>query len=227
MAQDAERRRIARELHDTTAQNLLGATLNIARVTRGMPNLGHGIREPLDAAQLLIDQTQRELRTLSYLLHPPMLDEAGLPSALQLYIDGFAQRSGIAVKLEISPELLERRMRSEVEMALFRVVQEGLTNVHRHSGSSIALVDLRLSRTSPEQRQLVLEIADSGSGMRREPSASSVEDERPGIGLSSMRERVGQLGGFLRVTSDPCGTKIRVFVPLENDAMPLVGASRE
>lgn len=225
--QDEERRRIARELHDSTAQNLLGAEINIERALRLSPNISVTAASALEESRQLIEQSQREIRTVAYLLHPPMLDEIGLPSTLGWYVDGFAKRAGIAVGLEVSPELTERRLPTEIETALFRVVQEALTNVHRHSGSSIA--DIRLAYepapSAAGESLIMLEIADEGRGIAREPNGHAVTGRKTergivsaiGVGLPGMRERVRQLGGRLDIRSSAQGTTVRVTVPLDED----------
>ncbi len=135
-SEEETRRRIARELHDSTAQNLLGASLGIGQALRLVPRLKQTARAALEESRALIEQSQREIRTVSYLLHPPMLDEAGLPAALRWFCDGFAKRTEIAVELDIARDI--GRMPEDIEAALFRVAQEALTNVHRHSGAAKA-----------------------------------------------------------------------------------------
>jgi signal transduction histidine kinase len=225
--QDQERRRIARELHDSTAQNLLGAALDIDRVLRLVPEIDARAESALQEGRQLIEQSQREIRTVAYLLHPPMLDDAGLPSALSWYVNGFSKRSGIAVSLEVSSEMTERRLPTEVEMALFRVVQEGLTNVHRHSGSNIARVRLAVERApSAGESVVTLEITDAGRGMPSEAvhaavaggDTGSVSAPALGVGLVGMRERVRQLGGRLDIRSGAQGTSLQAIVPLGENA---------
>ena len=140
--QDEERRRIARDLHDSTAQNLLGATLGIERALRLAPQMAERARSALADSQGLIEQSQQEIRTVSYLLHPPMLDEMGLPSALRWYMEGFTKRSGIAVDICVAAPIEGRRFPFDIEAALFRVLQECMTNVHRHSGSATARIEM-------------------------------------------------------------------------------------
>jgi PAS domain S-box-containing protein len=220
--QDEERRRIARELHDSTAQNLLGATLGIYRAKRLLPELSPEAAKALDDSCDLIEQSQREIRTTAYLLHPPMLDEAGLPTALQWYIDGFVKRSGIAVDLSIAPEIENHRLPYEVETALFRVVQEALTNVHRHSGSQTA----RVALACPPDKGfpgVVLTVEDEGRGIAglwsegRFDVASDGGSLRGlgGVGLVGMSERLRQLNGYLRIRSRPGNTEISAVVRLD------------
>jgi two-component system, NarL family, sensor kinase len=225
-AQDRERRRIARDLHDSTAQNLAAVSLNIGRVLRLAPDIAVAATSALQESCQLIKQSEREIRTLTYLLHPPMLDDVGLPSALGWYVEGFSKRSGIAVSLEIAPELTERRLLIEVETALFRVVQEGLSNVHRHSGSSTARIRLALAQAPSSGESVVtLEIADAGRGMSKEAGGPVFVNGKPrsavrpalGVGVAGMRERVRQFGGRLEIRSNGHGTSIRAIVPLDDN----------
>lgn len=205
--QDEERRRIARELHDSTAQNLSAANLNLARLPQAVANGDDKAREALADTTKLVEQSLREIRTLSYLLHPPMLDEAGLVSALGWFIDGFGKRSGIDVQLEVMPGL--DRLPVEQETALFRVVQESLNNIQRHSGSPRATI--RLIRTS---REVMMEIVDEGRGMSRESAAAAREEAGAlGVGIRGMRERLRQLEGRLEIESGPRGTRVRAILP--------------
>ena len=196
---DEERRNIARELHDSTAQLLAALSLNISVANDEAQYVDPRIRRALEESAELTDQCLREIRTVSYLLHPPELDELGLETALTRYIDGFAQRSGIRVEIRLSPRI--GRLSREVDTAIFRIVQECLTNIHRHSGSRTASVTLDRRGT-----ELTLEVKDSGEGVRRESSA--------GVGIASMRERAAQLGGELHIFSDSSGTTVRALIPL-------------
>ncbi len=203
--QDEERRRIGRELHDSMGQNLAALKLNVSRLSRASlpPELGNIVSESL----ALTESTLSEIRTLSYMLHPPLLDELGLTSALKTYIEGFSGRSGIAVHFEVVPDL--GRLAPELETAIFRIVQEGLTNAHRHSGSSQCWVAIQ---ASGETVSLVLR--DNGAGL---PAAAlhhlRNEPGLPGVGLSGMQERARQLGGSLEIESDG-GCVIRATFPL-------------
>jgi signal transduction histidine kinase len=217
--QDQERRRIARELHDSTAQNLFSATLGIGRALRLAPALPAAARDALDESRELIEQSQQEIRTVSYLLHPPMLDAGGLPSTLRWYVAGFAERSGIAVALDIAPELTGRRFAADAETALFRVVQEALANVSRHSKSATARIGFRSSK-SAENEEIVLTIEDDGIGMIQLPIEHAFAGTKPrtasiGVGLPGMQERLRQLGGHLDIHSrQDGGTTIRARVRL-------------
>lgn len=195
--QDEERRRIARELHDSLGQHLTAAKLNIDIALAGAAD--RNAKEKLTRAQQEVEQSVQEVRTLSHLLHPPLLEEAGLPSALDWYVKGFAERSGIPVELELDPNL--GRLSREIETTIFRVVQESLTNVHRHSGSSSA--SIRILRKGAE---VSMEISDSGKGMATDP--------RLGVGIQGMRERVRQLGGTLQIESPGVGTRVQAIVPI-------------
>jgi len=203
--QDEERSRIARELHDVTAQNLFAATIGLARLQQ--TKLLAEARDVLAECQALCEQSLREIRTLSYRLHPPMLDQAGLVPALQWYIEGFAKRSGIEVGLVTPQEI--GRLPQEVEADLFRIVQEGLANVHRHSGSSTATV-----RLDQSGQHLALQIKDQGRGMGKTVLAEANGTESLGVGIRGMRERLRQLGGKLEIESTGQGTTVTAIVPL-------------
>ena len=213
--QDEERRRFARDLHDSVGQLLAGAAMNLSLVQQKLSQLDPEVLKLLSEGNGLLDEALREIRTLSYLLHPPLLDEVGLISALRWYVAGFAERSQIKVELEV-PENLGR-FRRELELALFRIVQESLTNVHRHSGSESAkIIIARLPN------QLRLKVEDAGRGMTTPLSAQ--EKGSPGVGISGMRERVRQLGGQIQIRSGNWGTAVEVLFPLEEPA-PSFGAS--
>jgi PAS domain S-box-containing protein len=229
-SQDEARRRIARELHDSTAQNLLGAALGIGQALRLAPRLKQTAKAALEESRSLIEQSQREIRTVSYLLHPPMLDEAGLPAALRWLCEGFAKRTEIAVDLDIGREI--GRMPEEIEAALFRIAQEALTNVHRHSGGTTVRVSLG-SGTPPEETEpkVVLLIEDDGKGIGTNTVAGSGsarqsrEVQNIGIGLAGMRERLHQLSGHLEIRSSPRGTAVLVTVPLRAAPHPSLDMS--
>ncbi|HXW57537.1 MAG TPA: PAS domain-containing protein [Candidatus Cybelea sp.] len=204
-SQDEERRRIARELHDGLGQYLVAVKMNLDVLAMSAPARS-GLLENLTDAIKQIENAIAEVRTMSHLLHPPLLDEVGLELALVWYAEGFAKRSGIDVEVDISPAL--GRLDTEAETALFRVVQECLTNVHRHSGSATASV--RLSR---ENGGLRLEVCDEGRGMPTLPS-EEVSSLAPGVGLQGIRERVLQLRGKVDITSSEGeGTTVTVTIP--------------
>jgi PAS domain S-box-containing protein len=211
--QDEERRRLARELHDGTAQNIVALNLNLSTL-RGLARDARLDREQIERllsdSQALSEESLREMRTLSYLLHPPQLDEAGLVPAIQWYVQGFSQRSGIGIDL-VTPTVLGR-LSPELERALFRVVQECLSNVHRHSGSATARIVLQ--RTD---RTVRLVVSDRGGGI----AGSVASDGRSatddiialGVGIPGMRQRLRQLGGQLEVHSSHRGTSVVATVP--------------
>jgi signal transduction histidine kinase len=204
--QEAERRRIARELHDSLGQYLAGLKLNV-NLLRQLPKNAELWAE----AEELLEQCIAEVRTLSYLLHPPMMDEAGLASAAQWYVEGFGQRSGLKVSLDSADDL--ERLPDLVELVLFRALQEALTNVHRHSGASA--VDVRILR---DAEHVILEVKDNGSGIPRE-LLHNLNDggSGAGVGLAGMRERVRELGGELRLESDLPGSLLRITIPVEEE----------
>ena len=211
-AQDDERRRIARELHDSTGQNLIGATLLSDRLERMIPKAGRPLLQQLDAS---LRQSLREIRTLSYLLHPPLLDEAGLSLALSSFVEGYVERSGIDVTLDVSKQI--GRLSPTTELVLFRVVQEALTNISRHSQSATASIRLEQQR-SIFTSQAILTIEDAGKGIPtsrlKNGSLDGENTGLSGVGLASMRERLAQVGGRLEIQSVPGHTRIRASVPL-------------
>jgi len=207
--QDEERRRIARELHDSTAQSLSALSMSLSKVRDLASDLNARGRAHLSESLELAEKSSREIRTLSYLLHPPLLDELGLASALQWFIDGYTQRTGIDVDLELPPEVV--RLPGDIELALYRVVQEGLTNIHLHSGSKEAQICLKCL---PDQ--VVLTVADQGRGLP--PNLLQRGGQRGakvGVGISGMRERIRQLGGQFEIDTGGKGTTLRAIVPFE------------
>jgi PAS domain S-box-containing protein len=212
-AQDQERRRLARELHDSAGQLIAAVQMNLmpfeAQGAKFGANFERAIGESLD----FLRQLSEELRTVSHLLHPPLLDEAGLPSALRWYVEGFAERSKIDVQLDLSPHLA--RMSSDLEVTLFRVVQECLTNIHRHSGSKRATIHV-----FGAPNEVCLEVRDYGKGMPslKENGASHL---RSGVGIQGMRERLRQLNGHLEIVSFPDGTQVSARLPLTSTAVPI------
>jgi PAS domain S-box-containing protein len=205
--QDEERRRIARELHDTTAQRLAALAINLSRVKESAV-LSDPAASCLNESLELAEQCSLEVRTLSYLLHPPLLEEAGLASALRWYAHGFAKRSGIEVRLEVSPEF--GRLPHNVELTLYRVLQECLTNVHIHSQSKTASV-----RLTKNPHQIVLTVADAGRGVPPHVlERASAYAPDLGVGIPGMRERMRELGGRLEVSSGPQGTTVTGILPL-------------
>ena len=206
--QDEERRRIARELHDGVGQLLAAMRMNASRLEREKSNLSPDAARCAEENSRLIDQVSAEIRTMSYLFHPPLLDEIGLASALKDYIDGFAERSKIAAALEVSADW--ERLPQDYELCLFRIAQECLTNIHRHSGSSTALVRLLHSPA-----EIKLEVSDDGKGVNQETQLKISSGATTGVGLRGMRERVRQLGGSLEIRSNGHGTIVIATVPFE------------
>jgi signal transduction histidine kinase len=203
--QDEERRRIARELHDSTGQ-MLAAMKMVLDQMKAEAN-GGKFSSLVSQTIEINEEMSRQLRTMSYLLHPPLLDEVGLPSALQWYAEGFAERSAIKVDLQIDSDF--GRLPAAMEIALFRVVQECLTNIHKHSGSSSA--SIRVNRKS---ERIDLEISDSGKGIS--PDRFHEGKVVSGVGMMGMRERMRQFGGSMEVTSSRDGTAVIAWIPLKN-----------
>jgi len=201
--QDDERRRIARELHDSVGQSLAALAMNLTAVGTDVERLHQTAKTIADSATL-VQEMNKEVRTISYLLHPPLLDEAGLVSALRWYIDGFSQRSKIQVLLEVDDDF--GRLSRELETGIFRTVQECLTNIHRHSGSDTAKI--LLSRSSSG---VLLQVEDEGRGFS--PEKLEQTGGTPGVGIRGMRERLRQLGGSLKISSNPRGTVIEARLP--------------
>jgi two-component system NarL family sensor kinase len=207
--QDEERRSIARDLHDSTGQNLVALATTLGQLHASIPSPNRKLSKLFSECQALADQCIREVRTLSYLLHPPMLDEAGLEDAIRHYLAGFAKRSGVRVELKVSPRF--GRIPRDVELTLFRVVQESLTNIQRHSGSLQA--EIRIDR-KPEK--VTLEVRDKGHGISsREQKQTGAFPRRLGVGIPSMHERVKQIGGRLDIESSSSGTTVRVTIPTD------------
>jgi signal transduction histidine kinase len=191
---DEERRNIARELHDSVGQLVAALSMNIEMLQTQASKLDPAVARAVSDSNQLVQQISREVRTISYLLHPPLLDVAGLASAIRWYADGFSERSKIKVELEI-PEAF-RRLSGEMEIAIFRMVQECLTNIHRHSGSGTARIVIR-----QEERRIVVRVEDTGKGIPLEKQLEITSSGRTGIGFRGMRERLRQLGGDLDIRS--------------------------
>jgi PAS domain S-box-containing protein len=205
--QDEERRRIARELHDSAGQIIAALSMTLAPVEsengKVPPRTERAIKESLG----LINDLSNQVRTIAHLLHPPLLDEVGLASGLRLFLEGFGERSKIKVTLEI-PNNFER-LPQELETAIFRVVQECLTNIHRHSGSRVAAI-----RVAREGNEVKLEVRDQGKGMPARPNGASHTHRRMGVGIQGMRERITQLGGRFEIRSGKKGTTVVASVPV-------------
>ncbi len=204
--QDDERRHIARELHDSIGQLLAAITMNQSVISREAEKLSPAATKAFNENNVMVEEILRGIRTISHLLHPPLLDEAGLPSALRWYIEEFGQRSGIDVALQC-PESLPR-LPIELETAIFRIVQECLGNVHRHSGSQTATV-----RLDVDAGHAHLEISDAGQGISDERQREIKWGGRGGVGLRGITERIAQFGGHLQIESSGEGTTIIADIP--------------
>jgi len=205
--QDEERRRISRELHDSSGQALAALSMSLSMLEREADKLTPRAGKNLSDATRLVRELSQEVRTMSHLLHPPLLDEAGLESALRWFVEGFAERSGIQVELELAPQL--GRFSKEMEISIFRIVQESLANVHRHAGSKTAQV-----RVGRDAEKVTLEICDQGRGLPADGhEEASFELAVPGVGIQGMRERVRQLGGRFEIESSAGGTVVRAAIP--------------
>jgi len=206
-ASDEGRRHVARDLHESAGQSLAALKMTLGRLRDSLPEDSEPAQELLQSSVELAESVIREVRTLSYLMHPPLLDEAGLGSALRWYAEGFSKRSGIAVRVEVSDDF--GRHSQEIETTVFRIVQESLTNVHRYSGSRTATIHL-----GRDERQIVVEVRDEGCGLVL--SAPDLNGRVPyGVGIAGMRERVKHLDGVFKILSDPGhGTTVRAILPL-------------
>jgi PAS domain S-box-containing protein len=209
--QDEERRRIARDLHDSAGQNLAVLSMNLALIEDEVKRDPARLTQTIKDTRELIENLTQEIRTTSYLLHPPLLDEMGLSSALGWYIEGLQQRSDLSIELNI-PDGLER-LAPEVELAIFRLVQECLTNIHRHSESKTAVI-----RIARQADKIFAEVQDHGKGMSPERFAQ-VESPSAGVGIRGMRERVRQAHGELRIDSNALGTTITAIFPANTPAV--------
>jgi signal transduction histidine kinase len=206
--QDEERRRIARELHDSVGQLLAAIAMNIEVVRKQSGKLDSAGARAVSENADLVQQISMEVRTISHLLHPPLLDVAGLASALRWYVDGFSERSKIKVELQIPEEF--RRLSDEVEIAIFRMVQECLTNIHRHSGGAAAVI-----RIHQQDHSVLVEVQDRGRGIPPEKQLEIGLSGRTGVGFRGMRERLRQLGGTLEIqSSEAAGTTVVATLPL-------------
>ena len=215
--QDQERRKMARDLHDTTGQELAVLVMSLRHLSESLDRPGLDVRKALADAAELANKVNDEIRTFSYVLHPPLLDQLGLASALKWYVEGFSARSNIEVKLVI-PENLNR-FSPEKETALFRVVQEGLTNVLRHSGSKRAKIVVCTSADEVE-----VTVIDEGKGLSStqvEQFASGASPKGVGVGIAGLRERMHQLGGTVHICSQRVGTVLKAILPLDESEADL------
>ena len=207
--QDEERRRIARDLHDVTGQKVAVLSMSLDRLARLMGQSKPETQESIKESREVVGQIGEEIRTLSYILHPPLLDECGLASAVHWYAEGFQKRSGI--KLEVAVDADVPRLSIDAETTLFRVVQESLTNVHRYSGSSAAKI-----RISQDSGAVQLEIIDYGQGIKTGAARAKLDGPAPlGVGIPGMRERLHQLGGSLSVDFGTNGTRVAATLPIK------------
>ncbi len=207
-SQDEERRRLARELHDSTGQKLSALAMNLGALNQSAAALDPRAQRALAESLALTEDCLREMRTLAYLLHPPELDELGLPDAARQYVGGFFERSGIPVELELSSDL--GRLPQEIEITLFRILQESLNNVLRHSGSPRAWVHVFRSADD-----VIMKVQDEGQGMQESPLRQpGTLPATLGVGIAGMRERVTQLGGRLEIQSTEKGTTLKAVLPL-------------
>jgi len=206
--QDDDRRRISRELHDGVGLLLAAMSMNVSVVAKEKHKLSPDAGSRVEENETLIQQASADIRTVSYLLHPPLLDELGLRSALEWYIDGFAERSKMGVTREMPPDL--GRLPQDLELVVFRIAQECLTNIHRHAKGSSAVV--RLSKVAGK---LMMEIRDNGRGMDEDLQAKIASGETSGVGLRGMRERVSAIGGTFTIESSGNGTAVLVTLPLD------------
>ncbi len=205
-AQDDERRHIARELHDTAGQTLAVLCLNLARLIEEAEKIDPRLAKGLAETEQLMQGLSKEIRTASYLLHPPLLDESGLPAALRWYVSGLGERSHLDITLNISEDF--ERLPDDLALVIFRLVQECLTNIHRHSGSKSAAV-----RITRNHESVSVEVEDQGQGMTKERLAQ-IQSQGSGVGIQGMRERIRQLHGDLSIDSSGTGTKITAVLPV-------------
>ena len=205
-SQDVERRHIARELHDSAGQTLAALGMSLAELSE-RANGNPFLAESIAYSQELVQHLTKEIRTTSYLLHPPMLDEAGISSALSWYVQGLGERSGLKVDLRIADNF--GRLPSEMELLIFRLVQECLTNIHRHSGSKTAQIEVER-----EGESVRVAVEDQGSGMSSDRLAE-IQSHGTGVGIRGMRERVRQFHGELVIESNSSGTRVHGSLPLK------------
>jgi PAS domain S-box-containing protein len=207
--QDEERRHIARELHDSAGQILTVLGMSLATLVQNAKQKAPELAESAEEARELVQQLTKEIRTTSYLLHPPLLEESGLPAALSWYIRGLIERSGLDIDFTISQEF--GRLPRDMELVVFRVVQECLTNIHRHSGSKNAFIKI-----VREPDRVLVEVRDQGKGISRERRAE-IHSNGVGVGIRGMRERLRQYRGEMIIDSNPAGTTVMVTIPLSQE----------
>lgn len=206
--QDEERRRIARELHDSTAQNLSALEMNISLLEPLIQPANGRASRIIKETREIVQECSKELRNISYLLHPPLIDEVGLAFAVKWFVDGFTKRTGMAVHLAVDPQF--PRLAAEIEMPLFRVVQEAMTNVYRHSRADDVWITLHHT-----ENEVSLEIRDNGRGFP-DPGLLEAGGIGGGVGLAGMRERLSNLGGTLDVASSSFGVVVTATLGLDS-----------
>ena len=209
--QDEERRRIARELHDSAGQIVAALMMNLTPLESASGKTGADVEKPIRESLALLNELSKQLRTISYLLHPPLLDEVGLPSALRLYLEGFMERSKIKVDFDLPDNF--GRLPQDMETTIFRMVQECLTNIHRHSGSAVAKV--RVLRIDSQVR---VEVEDEGKGIPPEKQKAMNSGRKLGVGITGMQERLRQLGGTLEIHSSGKGTVVVAKLPVRDSS---------
>lgn len=208
--QDEERRRIARELHDSAGQTLTVLGLSLAQLVQKAEAIAPELAKQGKEIEGVVQQLHREIRTTSYLLHPPLLDECGLSSALNWYAQGVAERSGVAINLRVSDDL--GRLPPEMELAIFRMVQECLTNIHRHAESKTASI-----RVPRENESISIVVRDEGKGISAERLAEIQSSRGSGVGLGGIRERLSQFNGAMKIESNGSGTTVRAMIPIPKE----------
>jgi PAS domain S-box-containing protein len=210
-SQDEERRRIARELHDSAGQTLTVLGMSLAQVAHDMERSAPHVFKKIENTQELVQQLHQEIRTTSYLVHPPLLDESGLCSALAWYTEGLTERTGLKIDLRVPDDF--GRLASDIELVLFRLVQECLTNIHRHAEASSVLISI-----AHINGNVALEVSDDGKGMSPEKLAE-IQLGGFGVGIRGMQERVRQLCGTINIDSNRAGTRVSVTIPVPADTM--------
>ena len=212
MLQDEERRRIARELHDSVGQLLAAISMNSGSIEAESHKLSSEAAKRVAENAVMVQEASKQIRTISHLLHPPLLDEAGLASALRCFVEGFSERSKIAAKLDIPQAFAS--LSKEMELSIFRVVQECLTNILRHAGSSTAGI-----RITQDKACVRVEIEDAGKGIPLEKQIALQSSAQSGVGVRGMRERLRRLGGTLQIHSNGKGTRVIAVLPITHSLM--------
>ena len=208
-AQDVERRRIARELHDSAGQTLAALAMSLPQLVRHVAGIAPELAKEGRDIEAMVQQLQREIRTTSYLLHPPLLDEIGLASALSCYVEGLAERSPVAITLDVADNV--GRLPSGIELAIFRLVQECLTNIHRHSASKTALIQIAVVGES-----IRIQVQDHGKGISPE-RLLEIQSHGSGVGIMGIRERIRPFHGAMRIESNGSGTSVIVSIPMPKE----------